>query len=164
MRASVRGLALVLASALVAAGCGGPAVDLTKALQVNVIATGWFDAGIINGQNKLVPEITFTLKNVSDRKLVSLMVMASFFRANNTSSEWGNALLTVTGSEGLAPGATSAKLTMKSPLGYTSEDARADMLKNSQFVDAVVKLVSKYGANQWTHIFEAPIARTLITQ
>jgi hypothetical protein len=164
MRASVRARVLLLAAALFAAGCGGPTVDLTKALQVHVISTGWFDAGIVNGQNKLVPTITFTLKNVSDRKLVSLMVMASFFRANNTSSEWGNVLATAAGSEGLAPGATSATLTMKSPLGYTSEDARADMLKNSQFVDAVVKLVSKYGANQWTHIFEAPIARTLITQ
>ena len=46
------------------AGCG-PAVDLTKGLQVTIVNTGWFDVGIVNGQNKLVPSISFTLKNVS---------------------------------------------------------------------------------------------------
>jgi hypothetical protein len=70
----------------------------------------------------------------------------------------------VAGSEGLAPGATSPVLTMKSPLGYTGTDPRADMLKNAQFVDALVKLVAKYAAIQWTHVREVPIERKLITQ
>jgi hypothetical protein len=53
---------------------------------------------------------------------------------------------------------------MKSPLGYTGTDPRAEMLKNGQFVDALVKLVAKYAATQWTHIREVPIERKLITQ
>ena len=43
-------------------------------LQVQDVSTGWFDAGIVNGQNKLVPSITFRLKNISDQKLVVLQV------------------------------------------------------------------------------------------
>jgi hypothetical protein len=54
-------------------------------------------------------------------------------------------------------------LTVKSPLGYTGTDPRADMLKNAQFVDALVKLVAKYAATQWTHVREVPIERKLIT-
>ena len=164
MRAPARGLILVLVFALFGSGCGGPAVDLKQGLQIDVVDTGWFDAGIIDGKNKLVPTVSFTVKNVSDQKLVSLQMMASFFRVSDTSSEWGNSLLNVVGSEGLAPGATSATLTMKSPLGYTGEDPRADMLKNAKFVDAMVKLVAKYAAIQWTHVREVPIERKLIIQ
>jgi hypothetical protein len=161
MRASFRGLILL---ALLAYGCGGPPVDLTKGLEINVVDTGWFDAGVVDGKNKLVPTISLTVKNVSNEKLVSLQLMASFFRVSDTASEWGNSLLNVAGSEGLAPGATTATLTMKSPLGYTGTDPRGDMLKNAQFVDAMVKLVAKYGATQWTHVRQEPIARKLITQ
>jgi len=164
MRAPARGLILFISLALLAAGCGGPAVDLKQGLKIDVVDTGWFDAGIVEGKNKLVPTVSFTVRNVSDQKLVSLQMMASFFRVSDTSSEWGNNLLNVAGSEGLAPGATTPTLTIKSPLGYTGTDPRADMLKNAIFVDAMVKLVAKYAATQWTHIREVPIERKLVTQ
>ena len=35
----------------------GPRVDLKQALQVTDVSTGWFDAGIVDGKNKLVPSI-----------------------------------------------------------------------------------------------------------
>jgi hypothetical protein len=164
MRVTVRGLAAVLASVLFVSACGGPPVDLKQALQIDIVATGWYDAGIVDGKNKLVPTISFTVKNLSDQNLGSLQMMASFFRQNDTSSEWGNSLLTVAGSEGLAPGATTATLTMKSPLGYTGTEPRGEMLQNSHFVDALVKMVSKYGSAQWTHLREVPIERKLIAQ
>jgi hypothetical protein len=164
MRAPARGLILFASFALLAAGCGGPAIDLKQGLKIDIVDTGWFDAGIVEGKNKLVPTVSFTVKNVSDQKLVSLQMMASFFRVSDTSSEWGNNLLNVAGSEGLAPGATTPPLTIKSPLGYTGTDPRADMLKNAHFVDAMVKLVAKYAATQWAHIREVPIERKLVTQ
>ena len=64
------------------------------------VSTGWFDAGIVDGKNKLVPTIAFTLKNVSDQKLVVLQVNAVFRRVNDP-NEWGAVFLTVAGSEGL---------------------------------------------------------------
>ena len=80
-----------------------PTVDLTTGLQVQDVSTGWFDAGIVNGQNKLVPSITFSLKNVSNQKLVALQINALFRRVTEK-DEWGSGFLTVAGSEGLAPG------------------------------------------------------------
>jgi hypothetical protein len=67
----------LLAAAAVACG---PTVDVSKGLQLEVINTGWYDAGIINGQNRLVPSITFRLKNISDQKLSALQVNALFRR------------------------------------------------------------------------------------
>jgi hypothetical protein len=164
MRAFPRVLILSVASVLLAA-CGGPPVDLKQALQIDIVSTGWYDAGIVDGKNKLVPSVSFTVKNLSDQELLSLQMMASFFRVSDTSSEWGNNLVKATaGSEGLAPGATTPTLTIRSPLGYTGTEPRAEMLQNSHFVDATVKLVAKYAAIQWTHVREVPIERQLVTQ
>ena len=154
---------LLCVGALVCAGCG-PDIDLTKGLQVEIVSTGWFDAGIINGKNKLVPTVSFTLKNVSDRTLSTLQVNARFSRVNE-SEEWGNGFVTAAGSEGLAPGATSATLTLKSQLGYTGSDqSRTEMLQNTRFVDAKVELTAKYASTQWKHLGAYPIARRLITK
>jgi hypothetical protein len=157
-----RGRLLVLV-ALIAAGCG-PKVDLTKGLKINVLNTGWYDAGIVNGQNKLVPSITFTVTNVSNRKLTTLQINALFRRVNEP-DEWGSAFLTVAGSEALAPGATTPPLTIKSNLGYTGADqSRQEMLHNSHFVDAKVELFAKYGPTQWVRVGDYPITRQLLTK
>jgi hypothetical protein len=158
MRSSV----LLVCCALLCAGCG-PNVDLTKALQVEVVSTGWFDAGITNGQNKLVPTVTFKFKNLSDQHLPALQVNARFSRGNEP-EEWGNGFLPSVGSAGLAPGATTAPLTIKSQLGYTGSDqSRVEMLQNAQFVDAKVELAAKYGGTQWKRLGQFPIERRLIT-
>jgi len=157
-----RGRLLVLV-ALIGAGCG-PKVDLTKGLKVDVLNSGWYDAGIVNGQNKLVPSMTFTLTNVSDQKLTTLQINALFRRVTEP-DEWGSALLTVAGSEGLAPGATTPPLTVKSNLGYTGADqSRQEMLHNSHFVDAKVELFAKYGSTQWVRVGDYPITRQLLTK
>jgi hypothetical protein len=138
-----------------------PDVDLKKGLQILDVSTGWFDAGLVNGQNKLVPAITFKLKNVSDQKLSVIQVNVLFKQVNNP-AEWGSGLLSVVGSKGLAPGATTETLMVKSDHGYTGEDARQDMLKNSQFVDARIEFSAKYGSVQWTRLADFPVTRTLI--
>jgi hypothetical protein len=164
MRASAYGLIGFLVFALAGSACGPPPVDLTQGLQVDVVATGWYDAGIVDGKNKLVPSVSFTLTNLSDQHLSAVQMMGSFFLVNNTTSEWGNNLLAVARGEGLAPGETTGTLTIRSPLGYTGTEPRAEMLQNSHFVDAMVKLVAKYGSVQWTHVREVPIERQLITE
>ena len=147
--------------AILCAGCG-PTVDLTKALQVDVLDSGWFDAGIVNGQNKLVPAIRIALKNNSDQKLVVLQINSGF-RHGSDAEEWGNAFLTVAGSEGLAPGATAGPLLLKSQNGYTGTDqSRQDMLKNTQFVDAKVQPSANYASLQWVKMGEYPIERKLL--
>src|SRR3981081_3397751 len=132
MRASV-GLLLLLVSVSFAS-CG-PTVDLRKGLQVTILDSGWFAAGLVNGQNKLVPSVTFTLKNVSDQKLVTIQVNALFRRVNEN-EEWGSGFKTVVGSEGLPPGATTPPITVRSQLGYTGSEARPEMLQKSHLLGA----------------------------
>ena len=64
----------------------------------------------------------------------------------------------------LAPGATTDPLTVKSDLGYTGSETRADMLKNSQFVDAKVRILAKAGSNYWHPLGEYQIERRLLVQ
>jgi len=156
-------LAAFVCIAILSSGCG-PAVDLTKGLQILGVSSGWFDAGIVNGKNKLVPSISFVLKNVSDQTLSTLQVNA-LFRRTTEKDEWGSGFLTVAGSAGLAPGATTPTLTIRSQLGYTGTDqSREDMLRNSHFVDAEVELFAKYGSTQWTRVGSFPVARRLLVK
>ena len=57
-------LCLIVLLALAGTACG-PNIDLKASLQVADVSTGWADLGVVNGQNKIVPSITFTLKNAS---------------------------------------------------------------------------------------------------
>jgi hypothetical protein len=161
MRARTR--ACLLSLLLLSSGCG-PTVDLTKGLQILDISSGWFDAGIVNGKTKLIPSISFTLKNVSDQKLPVLQVNALFRRVTEK-DEWGSGFVTAAGSGGLAPGATTETLTIKSDRGYTGSDqSRQQMLENKLFVDAKVELSGKYGSTQWVRLGDFPITRVLITK
>lgn len=147
----------------VVSGCGPP-VDLATSLHVQDTSSGWFDAGIVNGQNKLVPSITFRLQNSSNQTLVSLQVNALFRRVTEK-DEWGSGFVTAAGSAGLAPNAITPPLTIRSPRGYTgSGESREEMLRNSHFVDAVVELFAKYGSGQWKRVGEFPVARQLLAK
>src|SRR5262245_16216236 len=142
-------------------GCSKP-TDLTMALQILDVSSGWRDAGPANGgQNKLVPSVTFRLKNVSAERLPILQVNALFRRVNEQ-EEWGSGFMTVAGSQGLGPGASSPILTINSQLGYTGEEPEQVMLQNSRFVDAKVQVFAKYGSVQWVRVAEIGITRRLI--
>jgi hypothetical protein len=152
----------LLAVSLATSSCSAGA-DVATALQVVDVSTGWFDAGIVNGQNKLVPSVTFKLKNISDAPVTTLQANVLFHRINSA-EEWGSGFLRVAGSDGLAPNATTDALVVKSDLGYTGTEARADMLKNSHFVDAKVRILAKSGSNYWQPLGEYQIERRLLVQ
>jgi hypothetical protein len=151
---------LLLLSIVFASACG-PNVDVATSVQVEELTTGWMGAGAPNGLNKVVPALSFKLKNVSAQQLPTLQVNAVFRRVSQT-EEWGNGFRTVSGSAGLAPGAATGRLTINAQLGYTGADPRDALLRNSQFIDAKVDLFARYGSRQWTRLGEFPIARQLI--
>jgi hypothetical protein len=144
---------------LLATACGSP-IDLSTGLQVDAVSTGWFDAGNVDGKKKLVPEISFRLKNTSDRKLTMLEVNALFRRVGDE-DEWGSGFVTAAGSSGLAPGVITGVITVRSRLGYTGIESGAEMLDNSHFVDARVVLLAKYRSTNWTRLGEYSITRRL---
>ncbi len=155
-------LSLIAVLALTAAGCG-PTVDLKTGLQTVDVSTGWWDAGVVSGQNKLVPTVTFKFKNVSEHSLGTLQANVIFRRAGEE-SELGGAFLRIAGSDGLASGATSDTQTAKSQFGYTGTEPRQQMLANTQFVDAKVQIFAKYESTQWQLVGEYPVERRVINQ
>jgi hypothetical protein len=150
---------LLLLSIAFAISCGEK-VDLQRALQVENLSTGWIDAGIVGGQHKIVPAATFTLKNVSDRKL-GLVQVNAVFRQVNDPAEWSSAFVPAAANE-LPPGASTTTLVVKGEKGYTSGDPPDVMLRNTQFVDAKVEIYVKSGGSNWIKLGEYPIPRQLL--
>ena len=144
--------------------CGNqPAQDITQILTVNDAKTGWYDAGVENGMNKLVPSVVLTLKNSGRQPITNVQLNAVIRRVGET-EEWGGAYVKVIGANGLAPGASTKPIVLRSNLGYTGIEPRVQMLKNKQFVDAQVQVFVKHGGEQWVKLHEWPVTRELLTQ
>jgi hypothetical protein len=148
--------------ALVAAGCSKP-VDLKQALQVTDVSTGWFDAGIVDGRNKIVPSVTFKLKKApgSDIPWVALngVVRAVDGQPSDLEDDIYVQRVDFSGDE-------TAPITIQGKTGYTGDppQSRADLLKNSQFRDLKIKIFVKQSSAQWVDLAETPIARQLLTR
>jgi hypothetical protein len=149
----------ILVSAL-AAGCK-PSVDLLAGLRVEGVASGWRTAGVHDGLNKLVPTVSFTLRNVSGETLPLLQVNAVFRRAGEN-GEWGARFAPAADSKGLEPGESTQVLVLSSDLGYTGSDGWEDMLRNAKFVDVDVDVFAKYGSAQWVRLGRFPVQRQLM--
>jgi len=147
---------------LLASGCSGN-VDLQKSLQVTSVVTGWFDAGIVGGKNKLVPTVSFQVKNVAAGP-VRYVQLNAVFRVIGDQEELGSMFVKGIGGDGLAPGASSEVYVLRSALGYTGEQPRHEMLQHGQFRDAKVEIFAKHGSEQWVKLGEYTVARQLLTQ
>ena len=147
--------------ALALAGCRSREVE--KVLKVTDVETGWYDAGIVDGQNKLVPSVTFHLQNVTDEPIESVQVNA-IFRQVTEDLAWGDRLIRGVGSEGLAGGATGRTLVVRSPRGYTGIQSRSEMLRNKEFVDVKVDLFARHGSRTWAKIGEFDVERKLLAE
>jgi hypothetical protein len=153
---------LVAGTAVSAASCAGPPVDLAKALKVTDVVTGWYDAGILaDGRNKLVPSISFRLTNVGTVPVYSVYVTLSF-RVIGDIEELGSSYIKAVGPDGLAGGASTVPMVARSAIGYAGPEPRAQMLQNSRFVDAQVSLFAKSGSAPPAKIGEFKIDRQLL--
>ena len=163
--ASAAALALVVCSA----ACS-KAVDLKQALQVTDVTSGYFDAGIVDGKNKLVPSVSFRLKKSVDDSLRPLSVNVSFKQlpqagtavapGSPAENDWDEVFLQNVPFEGNQ----SAVLTFKAKNGYTGDppQTRADMLKNKYFQDVRVHVFAKHSASQWVEIATLDLPRQLL--
>lgn len=152
---------LVLTAVAAAAGCRG--VDPTTVLEPIDVGTGWYDVGIVDGKNKLVPSITLKLRNKGTAPIRTVQVNAVFRRVNEPEA-WGEHFGWAIQGDPLAAGSTTAELVLRSQLGYTGEQPRAQMLQNKEFVDAKVDIFLKQGSRPWAKLAEFPIARQLLTK
>ena len=147
---------------LVTAGCARTRY-VENDLKLVDVKTGWYDAGIVGGQNKIVPSITLKLQNVSDESINRVQVWAVFRRADEDKT-WGEHFVRAIGPEGLEPGKTGNALVLRSTLGYTGSQSRAQMLQNREFVDAKVNVFGKHGSRTWIKMGEYTVDRQLLTE
>lgn len=143
--------------------CGASQAAVAALEPVDVV-TGWFDDGIVEGgKNKLVPSVTMKLRNKSDESIRSVQINAIFRRVGEQEM-WGEHFGWAVSREGLAAGASTDTLVMRSALGYTGTQPRMQMLQNREFVDAKVEIYLKQGSRVWAKLAEYPIQRQLLTQ
>lgn len=158
------GLVLVAVLALFSSNCGA-SVEAVAALEPIDVVTGWFDDGLVEGQkNKLVPSVTLKLRNKSGEPLKSIQINAIFRRVGEQEM-WGEYFgWAIPRNPGLAAGAETQPMVMRSALGYTGTQPRMQMLQNKEFVDAKVEIFLKQGSKVWAKLAEYPIQRQLLTK
>jgi len=154
-------LLVCVAAAALLGGCTRSR-DVQKDLKLVDVRTGWYDAGIVEGKNKLVPSISLKVQNVSADDIANVQMNAIFRRVGEQEA-WGEHFVRAVDSNGLKAGATGGEIVLRSNLGYTGDQSRAEMLQNSQFVDAKVEIFGKHGSNTWAKMGEFPIERKLLT-
>jgi hypothetical protein len=156
-------LAPAVALSAVLAACS-PSIDPITVLEPVDVVTGWYDEGIVDGKNKLVPSVTLKFRNKSSAPVSSIQVNAIFRRVGEQEM-WGEHFgFAVPRNPPLAPGAETGVLVMRSALGYTGEQPRMQMLQNSSFIDAKVDIFLKTGSRAWSKLGEYPIQRQLLTR
>lgn len=145
---------------LLLAACSQPA-DLKTSLQITDVATGWFDAGIVDGKNKLVPSITFRIRDVSDTDLSSVSLNLVFKYTDNaeTHEEVYKQRLPIENKQ-------TELLTIRSQTGHVGEppQSRQEMLQNSFFRDMEAVILVRQSASQWVELHRVRVDRQLVIQ
>lgn len=161
---------LIVVLALAAAGCG-PQVDLKASLQVSEVLGGYYDAGVVDGRNKIVPSITFTIHKNTSSSIHPLQLNVYFRQlplagstpAAGTTGEtdWEDVFIQNVDFKN----DTTEPLTVRPKVGYTGDppQTRADMLKNSHFQDIRVHIFAKHSSSQWIEIGVFDLPRQLLT-
>jgi len=162
-RAARTTLALALVAILGLAGCGAANIDVATTVKITNVVTGWYDAGVTGGMNKLVPSASFTVTNAGGDRINSLQVF-SVFRFLGETEELGSSMIVLHGADALGPNATSKPVTVRGTWGFTSLKPRAEMLVAKEMRDAHVEIFAKYGAGQFIKVADERLRRQLLTQ
>jgi hypothetical protein len=167
----MRRLTYAIAAALpLLAGCSKP-VDLKQVLQVTDLSGGYYDAGIVEGRNKIVPSLSFRIKKSTEDGLrpLSLNVVFKQLPKPGTATPPGqpaeNDFDEVFKQSVPFTGNATELLTVQATAGYTGDppQSRADMLKHSLFQDMRVHVFAKHSSSQWVEIAQFDLPRQILT-
>lgn len=136
--------ALVTLVWLTGASSCGPRVELAKAIAVTDVLSGYHDVGVVDGLNKLVPSITFKLRNVSANPISGVQLTIAYWEVG-ADGENESLLVRGIGDTALEPGASTEPITVRATKGYTTEGARADIFTHSMYRGFIAKLFAKQG-------------------
>ena len=134
---------------LIAGSACGPEPDLTQ-LELVPGISGYYDDGIVQsgpeqGQNRLLPSVTFQLKNEGTLPVTYVDLVVAYWRVAVDDGEKESKVIQGIGGTPLGPGETADSITVRSSVGYTSPAARAEFFLHSEFIDFKVKVFAKRG-------------------
>ena len=135
---------VALAGVLAAATSCSPNVNLAEALNTSDVFTGWYDNGVKDGLNHLVPSISFRLHNKGTQPVNQVQLTVSFWQVG-ADGEWDAKEVRGIDQAVLPPGASTDPILVRADVGYTLEQPRAELFSHSQYKDAIVKLFAKRG-------------------
>jgi len=151
---------LVLGLGLALAGSCGPQVDLSEALAVTDVLTGYYDNGPKDGGSHLVPSINFRLRNDSEAPLAGVQLTVQFWR-DGDDGEWDSALVTGIDENALAPGASTEPILVRLHVGYTQQGLLVDLFDHLDFRDTSARVFARRGG-RIILIGEFPLEHRLI--
>jgi hypothetical protein len=143
MMRPIRALALVVVL-LGPGGAGCSTVNLNKTLEITDVDSGYYDNGVKDGKNHLVPQVTFRLKNISTEEINSVQLTVSFW-AEGADGMTDEVLLQGISSTALGPGASTEPIKARIGVGYTQEGPRAELFQHRLFKDMTARVFAKRG-------------------
>jgi hypothetical protein len=157
--------ALLLVVALAGAGSCRRPVDFKQALKVTDVSGGWYDYGIVDGKNKLVPTLTLRVHKSPGVNLRSISMNVHFKWANGPDRKDEEELDEVfLQSVEFSEGDQSPLLTIRPEHGFTGDapQTRAEMLQHSHFRDVRARIFAKQSSTTWVELLTYDIPRVLI--
>jgi len=138
-------------------------VNVGEVVTATDLSGGWYDDGVVEGKNRLLPSVSFRLEKRTSEELGPLALNVLFKRlVNGEEQEWEDVYLQRVE---FTEGNRSRLLTVRPANGYTADppQSRADMLQHSQFVDVRAIILARQGST-WIEMGRLDLPRTLITQ
>jgi len=140
---------------------GSSHVDIASSVRVEDVSGGWFETDAANGVTRLLPTVSFQLRNVSSAPLASVHVNVMFRRMGDQAA-WSDVFRRAVTSSALASGTSTGPIVIRAPIGYTSDEAATKLLSHSQFVDTAVAIYARHGSDGWTYLGEFPLPRQIV--
>ncbi len=137
-------------------------IDLAHSVRVEDVSGGWSVSTAADGRARLLPTVSFQLRNVSSAPLASVQVNVIFHRAGNPDA-WSDVVRHAISSHAVASGIATAPIVAQAPIGYTGDEDTGRLLTHPQFVDSSVSIYARHGAERWTYLGEYPLPRQIVT-
>ena len=153
--------ALIASTAVFASACGS--TGNVQDLELQDITSGYFDEGVVNGENKIVPTVSFKLHN-KGTSAVSTVQTNTIFQADGADGPMDEILTRAIGTDGINAQQSTPVITVQSKIGYTGQQPRAEMLTNRLFKDVRARVYGKSGSGSWTLLGETVIQRRILTR
>ena len=138
-----------------------PHVDLASSVRVEDVSGGWLETDAADGATRLLPIVSFQLRNVSSAPLASVQVNVMFRRMRDQAA-WSDVFRRAVTSSALASGTSTDAIVVRAPVGYTSDEAATQLLSHSRFVDTAVAIYARHGSDGWTYLGEFQLPRQIV--